>query len=41
MKSNENLELCLMDDNHFISLLFTRWASRGLPSAALTERTKK
>jgi hypothetical protein len=24
-----------MDENHFISLLFTLWASRRLPSAAL------
>jgi hypothetical protein len=35
MKINENLGLCSMGKNHFISLLFTRWASRKLPSAAL------
>jgi hypothetical protein len=35
MKINEKLGLGLMDENHFISLLFTRWASRRLPSAAL------
>jgi hypothetical protein len=27
MKSNEKLGLSLMDENHFISLLFTLWAS--------------
>jgi hypothetical protein len=26
MKINEKLELFLMDENHFISLLFTLWA---------------
>jgi hypothetical protein len=35
MKINEKLGLCLKDVNHFISLLFTLWASRRLPSAAL------
>jgi hypothetical protein len=35
MKINEKLGLNLMDENHFISLLFTRWASRRLPSAVL------
>ena len=35
MKINEKLGLCLMDENHFISLLFTLRASRRLPSAAL------
>ena len=28
MKSNEKLGLCLMDENHFISLLFTLETTR-------------
>jgi len=35
MKINEKSGLCLMDENHFISLLLTLRASRRLPSAAL------
>jgi hypothetical protein len=35
MKINEKLGLYLKDEYHFISLLFTLWASRRLPSAAL------
>jgi hypothetical protein len=35
MKINEKLGLCLVDEDHFISLISTLWASRTLPSAAL------
>jgi hypothetical protein len=31
MKCNEKLGLYLMDENHFISLHFSLWASRRLP----------
>jgi hypothetical protein len=35
MKINEKLGFCLMDENHFISSLFTLRGSRRLPSASL------
>jgi hypothetical protein len=35
MKINEKLLNKSKDEYHFISLLFTLWASRRLPSAAL------
>jgi len=34
-RSITKYQLVIMDEDHFISLIFTRWASRRLPSAAL------